>query len=211
MKKNIHTILSLLVLSEISFAGGNTAPITLVPVVPVEAIADKSPFYLGLGFSAMSLDNDLTDEEFSTNAVMIQVGYQYNQNFALEGRYTHHIGDIDYVGGKTRNFDNGDYPADFTNIAIYLKPIYPIDSFSFYALLGYGEVELTNITRIKRLSADRAEGGFQWGLGVEYLFSENMSAFIDYVNIYDDEGFDGRAQNADIMADILTLGVTYKF
>ena len=210
MKKNVFSIITLFLLSEFSNAGGSIAPV-IVPIVPVEVTTEKSPFYLGLGFSAMSLDNDLTDEEFSANAVMIQAGYQYNRNLALEGRYTHHIGDLDYVGGNTINRDNSDYPADFTNMAIYLKPMYPIDNFSFYALLGYGEVELTNITRIERFSADRAESGFQWGLGAEYLFSENMSAFVDYVNMYDGEGFDGRAEDADIIADTWTLGVTYKF
>lgn len=210
MKKNVFTLLTILVLSEIAFAGGNAAPIALVPVVPI-VTAEENPFYLGLGYSNMSLNNDLTNEEFSGDAVMIQVGYQYDRNFALEGRYTHHVGDLDYVGGRTINRDNSDYPADFTNMAIYLKPIYPIDNFSIYALLGYGEVELTDIPEWNRISADRAESGFQWGLGVAYLFSENMSAFVDYVNMYDDEGFDYRAMNADIIADTWTFGLTYKF
>ncbi len=210
MKKNIFMLLSILALNEIAFAGGNVAPITPIPVVPI-VVEDESSFYLGLGFSGMSLNNDLTDEEFSANAVMIQAGYQYNRYLALEGRYTHHIGDLDYVGGRTINRDNSDYPADFTNMAIYLKPIYPIDNFSIYALLGYGEVELTDIPKWNRISADRAESGFQWGLGADYSFSENISAFVDYVRMYDDQGFDYRAMDADIMADTWTLGVTYKF
>ncbi len=192
------------------FAGGNVAPIEESVIAPV--VINDSGFYLGLGFSSMSLNNDLTDEEFSANGIMLQAGYQYNRYIAVEGRYTLHMGDVEYDHGSTSNPNYDDYPADFTNIAIYLKPMYPIGDFSIYALLGYGEVELTNIPLGgPGIGADRAESGFQWGLGASYAFNENISGFVDYVRMYDGTGFNYRAMDADIVADAWTLGVSYKF
>ena len=212
MKKNIFSLVSILALSGLSFAGGNVATIEEPVVIVPEVIADDSSFYLGVGFSAMSLNNDLTDEEFSANGMMLQAGYQYNRYIAIEGRYTFHVGDVEYDHGSTLNLNYDDYPTDFTNAAIYVKPMYPIDDFSIYALLGYGEVEMTNIPQGGAgISADRAESGFQWGLGASYAFNENISGFIDYVRMYDGTGFDHRAMDADIVSDAWTFGVSYKF
>ena len=212
MKKFTLSLVSVLALSGFSYAGGNIVPVVIAPVVVVPEVVDESSFYLGIGFSSMSLNNDLTDEEFSANGVMLQAGYQYNRYIAIEGRYTLHVGDVEYDHGTTSSPDYDNYPTDFTNAAIYLKPMYPIDDFSIYALLGYGEVELTNIPLGgPGISADRAESGFQWGLGASYTFNENISGFIDYVRMYDDTGFDYRAMDADITADAWTLGVSYEF
>ena len=203
--------MSLTTVSTMIMAGGNIVP-DLAPVVATPIVAAESNFYLGLGFSGMKLHNEFTEEEFSTNGIMLQAGYKYNQYIAIEGRYTLSVGDVEYEQGLTTNPHYDDYPTDFSNIAIYLKPMYPIGDFSIYALLGYGEVELTNIPLGgPGISADRAESGFQWGLGAEYSFNENISLFVDYVNMYDDVGFDYRAMQADNVADVWTLGITYKF
>jgi len=205
------SIVSVLALSGVSFAGGDIVMVEeLVAVTPV--VVDESSFYVGVGFSGMRLNNDLTDEKFSANAVMLQAGYQYNHYLAIEGRYTFHVGDVEYKHGTTINLNYSDYPTDFENVALYLKPMYPIDDFSVYALLGYGEVGLTNIPLGGAgISADRAESGFQWGLGAGYAFSEDISVFVDYVRMYDDTGFDKRAQDANIVADAWTFGISYKF
>ena len=58
---------------------------------------------------------------------------------------------------------------------------------------------------------DAYEDGFQWGLGADYAINENFSVFVDYISLYDDRGFDYRAQLDDIDADTWTLGVSYRF
>ena len=209
MNKHILSLASILALSGVSFAGGDIAPVEEpVVVIPEAAVVDEGGFYLGAGLSGMKLGNDLTDEEFSATGLMLQAGYRYNRYIALEGRYTFHIGDVDYTHGNTINPDYESYPTDFTNAAIYLKPIYPINNFSIYALLGYGEVALTNIPQG---DADRAESGFQWGLGAGYTFAQKVSVFVDYTQFYNGTGFDYRAMDADITADAWTLGVSYEF
>ena len=210
MRNSVLSLVSILALSGMAYAGGDVTPIE--EVVEVLPVVDDSEFYLGLGISWMSLDNDYNGEAFSANAIMLQAGYQINQYFAIEGRYTHDVGDVEYDHGTSINPNYDAYPTDFTNLALYAKGMYPIGDFTPYVLLGYGEVALTNIPLGGAgISADRAEQGFQWGLGASYDFTENIAVFVDYVNMYNGTGFDERAVNADISADTWTLGVTYKF
>lgn len=210
MKYRVSSAILILILSELSFAGGDVVPVE--ESATVVSVAESNGVYLGLGVSSMSLDNDLSDEEFSATGIMLQARYQFNQYFAIEGRYTMNVGDLDYDHGTTGNPNYSDYPGDFTNLAVYLKPMYAFDDLSIYALLGYGEVTLTDLPHPRTPgSVDRAEDGFQWGLGAEYTFMENISVFVDYVKLYDDKGFDYRAQNANISSDLWTLGVSYGF
>lgn len=203
-------------LGGLSYAGGDTSAV-VEPIIEVPStIEEVNHFYVGLGLSDMNLNNDFSDEEFSATGIMLQAGYQLNKYFAIEGRYTVNVGDLDYDHGNDSNLRNaiydGDYPGDFSNFGLYVKPMYAFDNFAVYALLGYGEVSITNLPYPDTTgSVDRAEDGFQWGLGGEYTFMDDISIFVDYVRLYDDKGFDGRAQDADITSDLWTLGVSYKF
>ena len=211
MKKITNSLMSVLVMSTLGYAGGNEAITEVVPVT-IEPVIDSSAFYVGLGVSNMSLRNDVSDEEFTSLGVMLQLGYQINEYLAVEGRYTRNVGDLEYDQGKTANPNYDDYPADFSNMGIYLKPMYAVESFNVYALLGYGQVELTNIPLGGAgISADRAESGFQWGLGASYDVTESTAIFVDYVRFYDDKGFDFRASTADVASEAWTLGVSYRF
>jgi opacity protein-like surface antigen len=206
MRKIAIVILSIITLGSISFAGGKLVEPALDPVAPVM----DSGFYLGIGASAMSLRNDLSDEEFSSPGVMLQAGYQFNKYIAVEGRYTKNVGKLKYDHGTTSNLDNDDYPADFTNGGIYLKPMLPMENFILYGLIGYGQVKMTNLPGGAG-TADRSESGLQWGAGVSYRASKNLSISVDYVRFYDDTGFDYRGTTANVVADAWTLSVSYKF
>jgi len=200
-----------LLMQSVAMAGGDIEPIEK-PIVPLPLVHDNNGLYLGLGLSSMNLDNDLSKESFSATGIMFQAGYQVNNYLAVEGRYTIHLGNLKYDHGDTTNPNYSDYPSDFSNVGIYLKPMYRIENFSLYGLLGYGEVSLTDLPYPDNEgSVNRAEDGFQWGLGLNYIINQNISMFIDYVNAYDDKGFDYRAQDADISSKLWTLGVSYRF
>jgi len=211
MKSNVRFSVAVLLLNVLSYAGGDISSVVEEPVV-VKPSSTDSGVYFGLGVSGMALNNDLSKEEFSSTSVILQAGYRFNRYVAVEGRYTRNISDLKYDHGNTDNPNYSDYPGDFSNVAVYVKPMYDFDDFSVYALLGYGEVTLTDLPQSNiGGSTDRAEDGFQWGLGAMYTFMNNISVFVDYVRMYDDKGFDYRAQLADIDSDVWTLGVTYKF
>ncbi len=204
MRKSILSLVSIMALSGLSYAGGSIAPVIDEPIVVPELVASNSAFYVGLGFGQSTINDDTTSEEFSSTNFMIQAGYQYNQYIAIEGRYGFGF-DTDYDQGNTNGMT--DYDGDIENWGIYLKPMYPItEEFDIYALLGYGGVALTDIA-----GGDAYESGFQWGLGAQYAVTESISVFADYVKLYDDTGLDYRALLDDIDSDTWTIGVSYKF
>ena len=202
MKNTILSLVLILALSGTSYAGGDIVPVE--PAAEAPSVIDNSAFYLGLGFGSASVTDDFTSEDISNNTVMLQAGYQYNEYVALEGRYTFGFS-TDYDPGTTGNLSS-DYDGDFSSWGLYVKPMYPIGDFTLYALLGYGGVMLDDL-----VLGDAYENGFQWGLGAGYAFTEEITVFADYVSLYDDTGFDYRAQNHEIDSDTWTIGMSYKF
>ena len=211
MKQTTITLLSVIALTSVGYGGGDIDVPQTEPV-QVPQVVESTGFYVGVGVSKMSLQNDLSDEEFSANGIMLQVGYEIHPYVAIEGRYTKHLGKLDYDHGKAPSLSIGDYDGDFSNMALYVKPKYNIESFQIYGLLGYGTVEITNLPLGgSPIAADRSESGFQWGLGLAYEVLDNTSVSVDYVRFYDDDGFNGRAKQANIVSDAWTLAVSYKF
>ncbi len=207
MKKILLPLM--LALTPALYAGGNTVPQKASIVeIPPPIVVDNSAWYLGLGASMMSLDADLTDESMDTTGVTLQAGYAYNEYIAIELRYTANASAIDYDRGTTANANNDDYPSDFTNVGIYLKPTYPMGDFGVYALLGYGSVTFTDLPTG---TEDRTEDGFQWGLGASYQITEAIGIFADYTKLYDDTGMDGHFTTSDISVELVTVGMNYRF
>lgn len=203
MKKSIVSLVSIMALSGLAYAGGDMTKV-VEPIVEIPEV-EVNPFYAGLGLGEVSVNNDITDEEISATTLMLQVGYQVNEYLAIEGRYSFGLGDSDYDAGNLTNVANV-YDGDVSTWGVYVKPMYPIGEFSLYALLGYGEVMLDNLA-----GGDAVEGGFQWGVGASYAFTEEISLFADYISLYDDTGFDYRAQTSDVDADAWTVGLSYNF
>ena len=195
------SLVSIVVLSSLTFAGGDIAPVA--EEAPV--VGDNSAFYLGLGVGAAAVNFDYYGEEFSATTLMLQAGYQYNEYVALEGRYTF---------GFSTDYDVGTnlsavlpYDGDFSSWGIYVKPMYPVtNALKVYVLLGYGGVMLSDLN-----NGDAYDSGFQWGLGAQYAFTDSIAVFVDYVSLYNDTGLDYVATSDDIDSDTWTIGLTYKF
>lgn len=203
MKKTVLSLVSILALSEIAYAGGNIVPAEQPVVMPVSV--DESAFYIGFGFGQASIKDDSTDEEITSTMLMLQAGYQYNSYVALEGRSSFGF-HTDYKSGSTVNI-SGNFDGDISSWGIYVKPMYPATkAFDIYALFGYGGVGLSNLE-----GGNAYVDGFQWGLGVQYEVNKDIFIFADYVKLYDDTGFDYRAKLDDVNSDGWTLGVSYKF
>jgi len=225
MKKVTLSIASVIALSGLSFAGGSVAPVVPIeePVAETPVVIESSAFYVGLGYSYLSsnrtavLNNPedprngqvVKDTDSNADNVMLQIGYQFNQYFALDGRYTVSVGDF----SLTHNHKGGleeDADIDLSHIGIYLKPIYPIGNLSLYGLLGYGKIE-REFNSEPHHTWDGS--GFQWGAGLQYAIRDNILIFADYVRWYDEEGepHDRLPRLLDTDFSVVSVGLTYRF
>ena len=233
MKNIVLSAAAVFALSSFAVAGGDIAPVE-EPVVEVpEVVVTDSGFYLGLAYGYMNVKSDETynthdaegrpvtvnttflDDSF--NEIMIQAGYKFNKYVAVEGRYWFGLEDtydIDVEGTRL----SSDISVDAWGL--YVKPMYPVtDAFDIYALLGYGSADSSISVPVAyntRVDAHTdSKDGFSWGLGVAYSFNDNVSVFIDYVNIYDDNDdyttIHGDTIETDDTIDTWNFGVSYKF
>lgn len=153
------SIVALLAMNTMAFAGGDIAPVE--PEITVPEVAESTgSFYVGAGYSYMNADAGRNGEHDS-DATLLLAGYNFNQYFGVEARYA----------GLTDCLEN---------YGIYAKPMYPFGAATVYGLIGYGETSYDNGAN------DESESGFQWGLGANYAVTEQIGVFADYTNVYDD-------------------------
>ncbi|PTB83829.1 hypothetical protein C9926_00855 [Sulfurovum lithotrophicum] len=199
------SLTTLLLSSTFTFAGGGGKGVikAVEPVMAIPEMEVVKDYYVGVGYSCAQVTGDNPDQEFlAMGAVSLDVGYQINTFLALEGRYTHSIGDINY---KTWNIDRDLDGSSLTNLGIYLKPQYNFDAFGIYSLLGYGQVKLDDGQETY------TENSLQYGLGTTFTIMET-TIFIDYRRLYDGEGFDSLSTSEqDVAANSYTLGINYLF
>jgi len=210
-------MVAVLAISSFANAGGDIAPIE--PVVEVESHEIyESSFYVGLGYSYINSNNDAqpaftspgygiglqptrgSEIDITGDAFTLIAGYNFNKYFAVEGRYSATFGDLTFDDGAGET----DFNGDISNLALYLKPMYPIGGLTLYGLLGYGEVTVDDAW------GENSESDFQWGIGASYAATENVSIFVDYTVLYDDSGFDSIVLG-DYQIDAINIGITYTF
>jgi len=203
MKKIVLSVWAVAAMSSLGFAGGDMKDVepAIEPVVAIEEA--KSGFYAGLGLAAVStrdaeisVDWGGTDRQDRLGNYSLLAGYDFNEYFAVEGRYTD-------------SFTHDDQ-THMSGWSLFAKPQYPVsEDFSVYALLGYGTVDLHGV---KGYLVDFDGSTFQWGLGGSYQVMENISLFADYTFPAND--MDGSYQGSDAVkldVDAFTVGVNYHF
>lgn len=239
MKRFTLSVAALAAISTFAMAGGDIeAPVE--PAVEVEAPAavSDSGFYIGGAYSFVNSEMDYREDRYyddeldyqyggtydrDYDAFMLQAGYQFNQYVAVEGRYWNSISQRSqdswyrYPDQETQN--NSEWSdGDFEAWGIYVKPMYPVtEALDVYALLGYGNVESDDHYWYNAEGLD--EDSFQWGLGVSYALSDNISVFADYVQLCDgvddsytqESGDDDYVYNWEHSIYTVNVGLTYKF
>jgi len=236
MKNFTLSVATVLAMSAFAVAGGDIEPVA-EPMV-IEEVASDSGFYIGGAYSLVNteinehrnygyIDGSVNDDHWNwekdSNAYMLQAGYQFNQYIAIEGRYW---GSMDSNKWSSADYTNGslDYSSsysdgDWSAWGIYAKPMYPVtESVDVYALLGYGNVSVDDNWYDQQSLLD--ENVFQWGIGASVDITENLSAFVDYVQLCSDEGnsyvptdsgYDYDTYNIDVSIYTVNIGLSYKF
>lgn len=204
--KNIgYSLVALIALGTFAVAGGDVTPVE--PVVEAETV-DESGFYAGVAYSYMQFG---FDEEYNTwdyasgNAYTLLAGYGFNKYIAVEGRYSATVGDLTATYRDSLDLSDRDFDGEITNLAIYLKPMYPVGGVTLYGLLGYGTLKYA------QEGTEIEDSSFQWGVGASVDVFDSVDVFVDYVSLYDDKGFDSCCPEEDMGAYSINVGVTYKF
>ena len=214
MKNIVLSTVAVLAMSSFAVAGGDVAPIE-EPMVEVVPAIDDAGFYLGLayGWQAVELYDDnneaATGVDANFGSIMLNAGYKFNPYIAVEGRYWFGLSSSNTLGWRS------DVPSDITvdSWGIYVKPMYPVtEAFDIYALLGYAGTDLTiDLPSDASITTDSANT-FSWGIGAAYDFNENISMFVDYTQIANNEDIDTASNEVlDVSLDTVNIGVNYKF
>lgn len=194
-------MIAALAMSTFAVAGGDIAPVEPEVTLPEVVEESTGAFYVGIAYGLLNQDGTETvtgisddplvysfDED--ANSVMLQAGYKFNPYIAVEGRYWI---DVD-----------SDWDGDVWGV--YVKPMYPVtNAFDIYALLGYASID-------SDMPVDT--DGFSWGIGGAYAFTENLSVFVDYTSIYDDDfSYDVENVNLNVDSEVTAwnFGFTYTF
>ena len=205
--KNVGlSLVSVILATNVVFAGANSQKV-LEPSIIIPAIVDDktvSGFYLGLGVSAASTHEadldffNITEGQDRTGDISFKAGYDWNEYLAVEGRYMFSVVKEDIV--------------DRSSWGIYVKPQYWVtEDFKVYGLLGIGGFDASGTNHFGH-NIESNDISFQWGLGISYVIYENVSIFVDYIQIARD--IDATAfvtQNVDVSSDAITIGLSYHF
>ena len=204
MKKIVSSIALLAVASNVLIAGGDfevVEPSINIPEKEVVVIEDEvkyNGFYAGGGLNHMRMSEAVTSSGYGITLIG---GYYFNQYIGLEARYMKTLSDLD-IDSSRPIVTTSD---TLENVGLYVKPMYSITTgLAFYGLAGYGQSTYCNA------SGDYSENGFQWGLGAKYELANGVGLFVDYLDIYDDDNFDG-LNVTDVQFSATTIGATYTF
>ena len=215
MKKLNLSLVTILAMSTFAIAGGDiVAPVEPEVVVETPMVVEEDKgLYLGLGYGFLSADretrvpgnnNNFDQGTADYDQIMLQAGYKFNSNIAIEARYWLGITDHAWATISDNNIQS---VGEIDAFGIYAKPMYPVTSaFDVYALLGYASVDysITNGT-----SGDL--DGFSWGLGASYEFNNNVAVYVDYTELYNDDSTNNLGWGIEDQIDVVTVGVTYQF
>ena len=205
MKKIVSSVALLAITSGMLIAGGDFAdpvePEMSIPAKEIVVIEDDikySGFYAGAGVNHMRMSEAVTSSGYGVTLV---AGYYFNQYVGVEGRYMTTVSDLDLDSSRPIMTTSD----TLSNVGLYVKPMYAITTgFSIYGLAGYGQ----STYEVK--GSDYTENGFQWGLGAKYELANGLGLFVDYLDVYDDDDFDG-LNVPDVQFSATTVGATYTF
>jgi len=167
----------------------------------------NSGLYLGLGYSSTNIDlsiDGLSDKhqkllDSSTDSILLLAGYDFNEYFGIEGRYSINNSSLayDYYLGGTLLEDA--YEAE--SLAIYAKPQYNLGAITVYGLIGMSANDYT-ATNILGSDSDTL---FSWGAGAKFNVTQSLGLFVDYTDL---------GENDAILTTGLSswnVGFSYKF
>lgn len=148
----------------------------------------------------------------SDTGYKLQLGYQFNQNWAVEGGYVD-LGEFKYHASYTGGAANAKAKADGWNIDVV--GILPInDQFSVFGKLGFIDAKVkidasaTGPGGSASGSADDTCWKGTWGVGATYNFSKTIGIRAEWER-FDKLGDKGSTGESNV--NLLSVGLSFKF
>ncbi|EKE70243.1 porin family protein [Gallaecimonas xiamenensis] len=168
-------------------------PLLVASLISVPAMAAQPGLYGGAHYSAISLDSE-DGENFDFGNLGGQLGYQFNDFLALEGRAAFSVQD-DNISGTSIDVELQN------NYGIYLLPQYHFNNvFSVYGLVGWTKAKLKVSGYGQSASDSDSDMGF--GGGLKLAVSDQAHLFLEYAKLMEVEGDD---------IDAVTFGINFSF
>jgi opacity protein-like surface antigen len=161
-------------------------------LTPLYASAAEPGFYLGGGYSELTLESNNVRSDADLDSLFVRGGIQLNEYLAAEARLGFGVDDDRISGVKVEVEDI---------YGVYLKAGLPTTVGLYpYALLGatHAKIKLSG----GGVHDTTSDSDISYGIGVDYAFSHAVSAGLEYASLYDSDG-------EEITG--LTLGVNFKF
>lgn len=159
----------------------------------------------GLTLLSSSLDN--TDTGYK-----LQLGYQFNPNFAIEGGYLN-LGKFNYSVDVAGGSGQGDAKVDGWNIAVLgMMPL--THNFGLFAKLGTidakvkSRVSATGVGGTASVDESKAKWKTHVGLGGTYQFSPNVGVRLEYEEFWK---LGDAATTGEADVTLWSIGVSYRF
>lgn len=159
------------------------------------------------GLTLLSSSTDNNDAGYK-----LQVGYQFNPNFAIEGGYVD-LGKYSYSASLTGGNAGGEAKVDGWNIAL-LGTLPLANNFGVFAKLGTIDAKVK--TRIFATgtggSASIDESATKWktnvGLGGSWMVSPNLGIRLEYEEFYK---LGNKDTTGESDVSLLSVGLSYRF
>ena len=186
--------------------------------VPTHAQESDSRRYVGVQYANLDFDTSVGDFDFdwTTPALMVNVGYQINPYFAVEGRVGIGVSDdsddLILISGNPPTSIDAEIESYFGVFGRVGMPAGEV--FYPYIQVGYGSLKVDgggegtsgegNTVRVIDIDFDESE--FAYGIGANFNFTETMSGNLEYMNYYDDD-----VDGDDIELSGFSLGLRFDF
>ncbi len=179
--------------------------------------------YVGIGYSYMNVGMDAqgvinrgkADFDIQGDNITLLMGYNINEYFAIEGRYSKSVNDLELDLDTSMDDKGMDWGGDMSNIALYLKPMYVSSKVTLYGLLGVGHTKIDFDPGF-----NTSDTKFQWGLGISFdagftfIGNKDVTFFMDYTRFDQDDTtifLWDEILRIDGVIDSLNVGMSYKF
>ena len=171
-----------------------TIAIAVAAIFAVLSAPSNAQGYGGIRYAGLDTKFQMTGLEWSTPALMVNVGYQFNPYFALEGRVGFGIGDDTQPGIIIATGQAVQVFAEVDNYrGVFMRFSLPADESVYpYFQMGHGKSKLdfAVVGGGSIVTASGDESDTAYGIGVNMVFVDNIAVNIEYMNYYDDSGIE---------------------